>query len=104
VPPLRTQTLEVCSGPGAIEVVEVGVLAARRVVHRFDRLTGRTQAEPDALDLGQMTDQAEQGQVRRRKRSLDELLAAQAGADVEQRAALLARTDRPLAPSTTTGP
>jgi hypothetical protein len=72
-------------GPGRVGPLEVGALAAERVV---DRLAREALAEPDAFHLGHVAHQPKQGQVRRRHGPLGQLLPGQAGALVQQRGPL----------------
>jgi len=73
-------------GPGRIAALEIGGLVlAERVVHGLAR---EPLPEPDALHLGHVPHQPEQGQGRGRHGPLGELLAGQAGALVQQRGAV----------------
>jgi hypothetical protein len=63
-----------------VEVLEVGILTQGGVIHRLQFLPGDQLAEPSALDLGHVPDQAKQEQVGRRNCALRQLLTGQPGA------------------------
>jgi hypothetical protein len=64
--PLRDQALVRRLRVGRIDQLEVRILAELGREQRLGRFVGEVDAEPDPLDLGEVPDQAEQREVRRR--------------------------------------
>jgi hypothetical protein len=72
--------VQVSLGVGGLDVVEVGIAVGLGELQVRHILTGRALAEPPALRVGQVPDQAQKRKVRRRNRTPRQLPGRQPGA------------------------
>ena len=84
-PALLEEPLVVGFSARRVEVLEVGVDAERRVVHRLELHAGDPLTEPAPLDFRHVAKQPEQGKVGRLDGGHRQLVAGQAGALLQQR-------------------
>jgi hypothetical protein len=67
-------------GSCLVDLVECGVGTVRTPVHRVDLQAAQAAPEPGALDIGEVSDEAEQGQRGRLHRAHRQLLTGQSRA------------------------